>query len=171
MSPEVAARPPSQRPLRRARRRPLACADTFLGVWDVDSVLRRVELPLGPEFVPDMRVGGRRLAVAAAAQPLARHRCAACPLDCCGLDACRAGASSGAHAPFSTAAAVPVLQVVQRAQQQDLDSVVRYQVAFVANQRGETVPDRAFNTGGRAALLPRAAWAATQPAAPEMLGA
>jgi hypothetical protein len=25
-------------------------------VWDVESVLTGVELPLGPEFVPDMRV-------------------------------------------------------------------------------------------------------------------
>lgn len=31
-------------------------AELFLGVWDVDSVLTRVDLPLGPEFVPDMRV-------------------------------------------------------------------------------------------------------------------
>ncbi|PRW33134.1 hypothetical protein C2E21_7942 [Chlorella sorokiniana] len=63
----------------------------FLGVWDVDSVLRRVDLPLGPELVPDMRV-------------------------------------------------------VQRARQEDLDTVVQYQVAFLRNARGEVVPDRAFNT-------------------------
>lgn len=33
-------------------------AESFLGVWDVESVLTSVETPLGPEFVPDMRVGG-----------------------------------------------------------------------------------------------------------------
>ena len=38
--------------------RPPAPADQFLGVWDVESVLRRVDLPLGPELVPDMRVSG-----------------------------------------------------------------------------------------------------------------
>lgn len=65
--------------------------DNFLGVWDIESVLANVETPLGPEFVPDMRV-------------------------------------------------------VQRAQQQDLNAVVRYQVAFLQNQRGDVVPDRSFNT-------------------------
>ncbi|EFN51116.1 hypothetical protein CHLNCDRAFT_55281 [Chlorella variabilis] len=34
----------------------LVFPDEFLGVWEVDSVLTLVELPLGPEFVPDMRV-------------------------------------------------------------------------------------------------------------------
>ncbi|KAI3431864.1 hypothetical protein D9Q98_010615 [Chlorella vulgaris] len=63
----------------------------FLGVWDVESVLTGVELPKGPELVPDMRV-------------------------------------------------------VQRAQREDLDVVVRYQVAFLQNARGEVVPDRSFNT-------------------------
>jgi hypothetical protein len=33
-------------------------AAEFLGVWDVESVLTGVELPKGPELVPDMRVGG-----------------------------------------------------------------------------------------------------------------
>ena len=37
--------------------RPALPADNFLGVWQVESVLTSVELPLGPEFVPDMRVG------------------------------------------------------------------------------------------------------------------
>jgi hypothetical protein len=37
---------------------PALPADNFLGVWQVESVLTTVELPLGPEFVPDMRVGG-----------------------------------------------------------------------------------------------------------------
>ncbi|KAL4419385.1 hypothetical protein ABPG77_002912 [Micractinium sp. CCAP 211/92] len=69
----------------------LVFPDSFLGVWDVESVLTSVETPLGPEFVPDMRV-------------------------------------------------------VQRAQQEDLNAVVRYQVAFLKNQRGEVVPDRSFNT-------------------------
>ncbi|KAI7839807.1 hypothetical protein COHA_006605 [Chlorella ohadii] len=69
----------------------LVFPDQFLGVWDVESVLRQVELPLGPELVPDMRV-------------------------------------------------------VQRARQEDLDTIVRYQVAFLRNARGEVVPDRAFNT-------------------------
>ncbi|KAL4439759.1 hypothetical protein ABPG75_002760 [Micractinium tetrahymenae] len=69
----------------------LVFPETFLGVWDVESVLTSVETPLGPEFVPDMRV-------------------------------------------------------VQRAQQEDLNAVVRYQVAFLRNQRGEVVPDRSFNT-------------------------
>ncbi len=41
-----------------------------------------------------------------------------------------------------------VPQVVQRARQQDLNSLVRYQVAFLRNLRGEVVPDRSFNTGG-----------------------
>lgn len=69
----------------------LVFPENFLGAWDVDSVLTNIELPLGPEFVPDMRV-------------------------------------------------------VQRAQQEDLNSVIKYQVAFTQNQRGEVVPDRSFNT-------------------------
>lgn len=36
---------------------PALLIEDFLGVWDVESVLTGVELPLGPEFVPDMRVG------------------------------------------------------------------------------------------------------------------
>ena len=31
-------------------------ADPFLGRWDVTSTLIKVELPLGPDFVPDMQV-------------------------------------------------------------------------------------------------------------------
>lgn len=43
-------------------RAPLSCpsnssADEFLGEWDVESVLTSVELPFGPEVVPDMKVG------------------------------------------------------------------------------------------------------------------
>lgn len=34
----------------------LVFPDEFLGRWDVESVLTSVELPLGPEFVPDMQV-------------------------------------------------------------------------------------------------------------------
>lgn len=33
----------------------LAFPDNFIGVWTVQSLLTSVELPLGPEFVPDMR--------------------------------------------------------------------------------------------------------------------
>lgn len=36
--------------------------------------------------------------------------------------------------------------MVQRAQQQDLDTPLAYQVAFLRNARGEVVPDRRFNT-------------------------
>lgn len=58
----------------------------------MQSVLMRVETPLGPEFVPDMNV-------------------------------------------------------VQRAQREDLQRRVDYQVLFIRNARGEVVPDRRYNTG------------------------
>lgn len=69
----------------------LVFPEQFLGRWEVESVLTNVELPLGPEFVPDMAV-------------------------------------------------------VQRAQREDLQQRVRYQVGFIRNARGEVVPDRRFNT-------------------------
>jgi len=65
--------------------------DSFLGVWDIESVLVSVDLPLGPEAVPDM-------------------------------------------------------SVVQRAQEQDKDKVVRYEVSFIRNPRGQVVTDRRYNT-------------------------
>lgn len=34
----------------------LVFPEQFLGRWEVESVLTNVELPLGPEFVPDMAV-------------------------------------------------------------------------------------------------------------------
>jgi hypothetical protein len=69
----------------------LTYPDSFLGVWDIESVLVSIDLPLGAEFVPEM-------------------------------------------------------QVVQRAQEQDKDRVVRYQVSFIRNPRGQVVTDRRFNT-------------------------
>lgn len=37
----------------------LVFPDEFEGEWVVDSVLTNIELPLGPEFVPDMKVNVR----------------------------------------------------------------------------------------------------------------
>jgi hypothetical protein len=69
----------------------LTYPDSFLGVWNIESVLVSVDLPQGAEFVPDM-------------------------------------------------------QVVQRAQEQDRDKVVRYEVSFIRNPRGQVVTDRRYNT-------------------------
>lgn len=35
----------------------LTFPDLFLGTWRVQATLTKVETPLGPEFVPDMKVG------------------------------------------------------------------------------------------------------------------
>jgi hypothetical protein len=69
----------------------LTYPDSFLGVWDIESVLVSIDLPLGPEAVPDM-------------------------------------------------------SVVQRAQEEDKDKVVRYEVSFIRNPRGQVVTDRRYNT-------------------------
>ncbi|KAG7672334.1 hypothetical protein Ndes2526B_g09161 [Nannochloris sp. 'desiccata'] len=69
----------------------LTYPDSFLGVWNIESLLVSVDLPLGPEAVPDM-------------------------------------------------------SVVQRALDQDKNKVVRYEVSFIRNPRGQVVTDRRYNT-------------------------
>lgn len=49
-------------------------------------------------------------------------------------------------------------QVVRRAEREDLNARVRYQVAFMRNSRGEVVPDRRFNTGGAGWAGRRCRW-------------
>lgn len=98
----------------------------------MESVLRRIDLPLGPELVPDMRVGDLWYLWWI-------DRCWACCVFC----ACHAVASAAAALLGATLcvsgcgrADAPspgrcLPQVVQRARQEDLDTVVRYQVAFL----------------------------------------
>jgi hypothetical protein len=42
---------------------------------------------------------------------------------------------------------IPNVAQVRRAQQEDLDNIVRYHVRFIRNNAGEVVMDRKFNTG------------------------
>ena len=44
-------------------------ASPFLGRWDVTSTLIKVDLPLGPDFVPDMQVQCTLLSITTAALP------------------------------------------------------------------------------------------------------
>lgn len=65
--------------------------ESFLGTWNVQSILTTIQLPLGPEMVPD-------------------------------------------------------ISLVKRAETQDKDRVINYQVSFVRNSRDQVVYDRRFNT-------------------------
>ena len=138
-------------------------ADEFLGVWEVDSVLTLVELPLGPEFVPDMRV-------CAAARFVLLYRCWNCG-DAGGVRrrsmaghgggrTCCAGGAAGAAGGLECAGAVPgrlpagtssipqsrvhpaLLPARLRQPPQSRSPPRR----LLQNGRGEVVPNRRFNT-------------------------
>ena len=56
----------------------LTFPDLFLGRWDVTSTLVKVDLPLGPDFVPDMQVCCAEFTAIVSIRPASMHACATC---------------------------------------------------------------------------------------------
>ena len=131
--------------------------EEFLGVWNVESTLTSIKLPLGTDYVPDLKVGSapiQQLSNASyALHQASRMECfprrthdwcnagQMCDLCSSSVGYTSADMSHGVFGIEHTSKLADAGQVVKRAEDEDLNKDVRYHVAFIRNPQGRVITD------------------------------